>query len=120
MPRPAPLALTVLPRGAVQNLSELQQGIVSGFLLIFFSELGDKTFFIALLLSLKQAKPVVFAGTFGALAIMTVISARPASAVGLLTQMQACAHGMHVVQTLCGQSLTGPLHSGRRVLQAGW
>ena len=61
----------------MQNLSELEQGIVSGFLLIFFSELGDKTFFIALLLSLKQAKPIVFAGTFGALAIMTVISVRP-------------------------------------------
>ena len=58
----------------MRNLSEFQQGVVSGFLLIFFSELGDKTFFIALLLSLKQSKPVVFVGTFGALAIMTVIS----------------------------------------------
>ena len=58
----------------VQGLDQFQEGVGSGFLLIFFSELGDKTFFIALLLSLKQSKPVVFAGTFGALAIMTVIS----------------------------------------------
>ncbi|PNH11492.1 GDT1-like protein 1, chloroplastic, partial [Tetrabaena socialis] len=54
--------------------SPLREGVVSGFLLIFFSELGDKTFFIALLLALKQPKGLVFAGTFGALAVMTVIS----------------------------------------------
>ena len=47
---------------------------MSGFLLILFSELGDKTFFIALLLALKQSQALVFAGTFGALAVMTVIS----------------------------------------------
>lgn len=49
-------------------------GIVSGFLLIFFSEIGDKTFFIALLLALRNPQGAVFAGTFGALAVMTVIS----------------------------------------------
>jgi putative Ca2+/H+ antiporter (TMEM165/GDT1 family) len=54
--------------------SPLREGIVSGFLLIFFSEIGDKTFFIALLLALRQPKLAVFTGTFGALAIMTVIS----------------------------------------------
>lgn len=47
---------------------------VQGFLLIFVSELGDKTFFIALLLALQRDKLSVFAGTFGALGIMTVIS----------------------------------------------
>lgn len=31
--------------------SPLREGIVQGFLLIFFSEIGDKTFFIALLLA---------------------------------------------------------------------
>ena len=44
-----------------------------------FSELGDKTFFIALLLSLNKPKGAVFAGTFGALALMSVISVRAAS-----------------------------------------
>lgn len=52
----------------------IREGFVSGFLLIFFSEIGDKTFFIALLLALKQPKTIVFVGTFSALAIMTVIS----------------------------------------------
>jgi len=47
-------------------------------LLILFSELGDKTFFIAVLLALKyrEAQGLVFAGSFGALAVMTVISVR--------------------------------------------
>ena len=45
------------------------------FLLIFFSELGDKTFFIALLLATQQPRGTVFAGTFGALAVMSAISA---------------------------------------------
>ena len=75
---------------AVQYLSEFQQGVVSGFLLIFFSELGDKTFFIALLLSLKQAKPVVFAGTFGALAVMTVISVRAPYACATASVLSVC------------------------------
>jgi len=51
-----------------------REGLISGFLLILFSELGDKTFFIAVLLALKKNKGLVFAGTFGALAVMTVIS----------------------------------------------
>ena len=82
---------------AVQGLNDLEQGIVSGFLLIFFSELGDKTFFIALLLSLKQSKPVVFAGTFGALAIMTVISVR----LHLCLVCYCSAQGMTLVLRTC-------------------
>lgn len=56
--------------------SPIREGFVSGFLLILFSELGDKTFFIAVLLAVKyrQAQSLVFAGAFGALAVMTVIS----------------------------------------------
>ncbi|WOG90388.1 hypothetical protein DCAR_0209632 [Daucus carota subsp. sativus] len=44
------------------------------FLLIFFSELGDKTFFIAALLAARNSSVIVFLGTFGALGVMTVIS----------------------------------------------
>lgn len=54
--------------------SSLTEGFVSSFLLIFFSEIGDKTFFIAVLLSLENPQSAIFAGTVGALAIMTVIS----------------------------------------------
>ncbi|XP_051129257.1 protein PAM71, chloroplastic isoform X4 [Andrographis paniculata] len=44
------------------------------FLLIFFSELGDKTFFIAALLAARNSAAVTFIGTFSALALMTIIS----------------------------------------------
>lgn len=43
-------------------------------MLIFFSELGDKTFFIAALLAARNSSVVVFLGTFGALGVMTIIS----------------------------------------------
>lgn len=59
---------------AVSEQGSLQEGFLSAFLLIFFSEIGDKTFFIAVLLALQKPKSAVFAGTFGALAIMTCIS----------------------------------------------
>eukprot|EP00898_Chlorokybus_atmophyticus_P002928 jgi/Chlat1/3636/Chrsp238S03627 len=49
-------------------------GFASSFLLIFFSEIGDKTFFIAMLLALRRSRAAVFAGTFGALALMSVLS----------------------------------------------
>ncbi|KAK9197738.1 hypothetical protein WN944_012921 [Citrus x changshan-huyou] len=56
------------------DLGDISRGFASAFLLIFFSELGDKTFFIAALLAARNSAATVFAGTFGALAAMTVIS----------------------------------------------
>lgn len=51
-----------------------KDGFLSTFLLIFFSEIGDKTFFIAVLLALRQSRGPVFLGTFGALAAMSIVS----------------------------------------------
>ncbi|PKA53364.1 GDT1-like protein 1, chloroplastic [Apostasia shenzhenica] len=48
--------------------------LIQAFLLVFFSELGDKTFFIAALLAARNSGTVVFAGTFAALSTMTVVS----------------------------------------------
>ncbi|KAL5816669.1 hypothetical protein ACOSQ3_025047 [Xanthoceras sorbifolium] len=56
------------------DLGDISTGFASAFLLIFFSELGDKTFFIAALLAARNSAAIVFAGTFGALAAMTIIS----------------------------------------------
>ncbi|KAK7406076.1 hypothetical protein VNO78_07693 [Psophocarpus tetragonolobus] len=56
------------------DVGDLTTGFASAFLLIFFSELGDKTFFIAALLAARNSAGVVFIGTFGALAAMTLIS----------------------------------------------
>ena len=49
-------------------------GFVQSFLLIFISEIGDKTFFIAALLAAKYGKILSFLGSMSALAVMTVIS----------------------------------------------
>ncbi|XP_010473668.1 PREDICTED: GDT1-like protein 1, chloroplastic isoform X2 [Camelina sativa] len=56
------------------DLGDISSGFASAFLLIFFSELGDKTFFIAALLAARNSAATVFVGTFGALGIMTIIS----------------------------------------------
>jgi len=75
---------------------EFREGFTSGLLLVLFSEIGDKTFFVAMLLAIRtnslvgvssdapgpnslgaeslDRRWVVFAGTFAALAVMTVIS----------------------------------------------
>ncbi|XP_042503482.1 GDT1-like protein 1, chloroplastic isoform X2 [Macadamia integrifolia] len=56
------------------DLGDISTGFASAFLLIFFSELGDKTFFIAALLAARNSGAVVFIGTFGALVAMTIVS----------------------------------------------
>lgn len=49
-------------------------GFVQSFLLIFVSEIGDKTFFIAGLLAAKYGRLISFGGSIAALAVMTIIS----------------------------------------------
>ena len=56
------------------STAEFFEGAVKSGTMILISEIGDKTFFIAVLLATQQSKGSVFAGTFGALAVMTVIS----------------------------------------------
>jgi len=46
----------------------------AGLLLITISELGDKTFFIAVILSMHHSRRLVFTGVVAALAAMTVLS----------------------------------------------
>lgn len=51
-----------------------KSGFLAAFSLIFLSEIGDKTFFIAALLAMKVGKWVSFFGSVSALSIMTIIS----------------------------------------------
>lgn len=46
----------------------------AGLLLITISELGDKTFFIAMVMSMRYSRRLVFAGVTTALAAMTILS----------------------------------------------
>ncbi|KAK1289609.1 hypothetical protein QJS10_CPB18g01851 [Acorus calamus] len=51
-----------------------KSGFTAAFTLIFVSEIGDKTFFIAALLAMQYDKVLVLLGSMGALALMTVLS----------------------------------------------
>jgi putative Ca2+/H+ antiporter (TMEM165/GDT1 family) len=58
--------------GLLSRISET--GFYQAFSLVFLSEIGDKTFFIAGLLSMKTSKLSSFVGSMGALIAMTIIS----------------------------------------------
>ncbi|XP_075523491.1 protein PAM71-homolog, chloroplastic-like isoform X1 [Primulina tabacum] len=51
-----------------------KSGFTAAFSLIFVSEIGDKTFFIAALLAMQYEKILVLLGSMGALSLMTILS----------------------------------------------
>ncbi|KAM7253027.1 hypothetical protein ACFE04_008812 [Oxalis oulophora] len=51
-----------------------KSGFTAAFTLIFVSEIGDKTFFIAALLAMQYDKLLVLLGSMGALSLMTILS----------------------------------------------
>ncbi|CAB4261936.1 unnamed protein product [Prunus armeniaca] len=51
-----------------------KSGFTAAFSLIFVSEIGDKTFFIAALLAMQYDKALVLLGSTGALSLMTILS----------------------------------------------
>ena len=61
-----------------KNLVEVDLGFIHAFLasisVIIVSELGDKTFFIAAILAMRNPRVTVFAGAMLALFLMTVFS----------------------------------------------
>ncbi len=59
----------------------------AGLLLITVSELGDKTFFIAVILSMHHSRRLVFLGVTAALAAMTILSVLLGQTVSLLPKV---------------------------------
>ena len=55
-----------------------------GLSLITVSELGDKTFFIAVILAMRHSRKIVFTGVIAALAAMTIISVLVGQVASLL------------------------------------
>ncbi|KAF9237256.1 hypothetical protein BU15DRAFT_48985 [Melanogaster broomeanus] len=53
----------------------LTDTLFRGFVMIIFSEIGDKTFLIAAILAMRHPRLVVFAGAFGSLLLMSLLSA---------------------------------------------
>ena len=62
------------------------EAFTSALLLITSQELGDKTFFIALILAMRYPRRWVFCGSIAALALMTVISVGAGHLLGFLPQ----------------------------------
>lgn len=52
----------------------LWTSFITSFSAIFVCEIGDKTFFLAMVMAMRYKKWVVFTGAYGALAIMTILS----------------------------------------------
>ncbi|KAL0581275.1 GCR1-dependent translation factor 1 [Marasmius crinis-equi] len=51
------------------------EALVQSFAMIIVSEIGDKTFLIAAILAMSNPRFVVFAGAFGSLVVMSILSA---------------------------------------------
>ncbi|KAG2565280.1 hypothetical protein PVAP13_7NG063600 [Panicum virgatum] len=60
------------PSAVVSMLAK--SGFTAAFTLIFVSEIGDKTFFIAALLAMQYQKALVLLGSTAALSLMTIVS----------------------------------------------
>lgn len=79
--------------GAIHALSR-------SFAMIIFSEIGDKTFLIAAILAMRHPRLVVFAGAFGSLVVMSVLSAELGHILPTLIPRkwtQACAAALFLV-----------------------
>lgn len=59
----------------VVNSDTSVEVLAQGFAMIIASEIGDKTFLIAAILAMRHPRAVVFAGAFGSLVVMSILSA---------------------------------------------
>ncbi|KAK9464348.1 hypothetical protein V1512DRAFT_272936 [Lipomyces arxii] len=58
-----------------ENVMDMYKSFGMSFMMIIFSEIGDKTFLIAAIMAMKHPRTVVFSGAFASLVVMTVLSA---------------------------------------------
>lgn len=71
-----------------------KSGFLAAFSLIFLSEIGDKTFFIAALLAMKLGRWVAFLGSVSSLAVMTLISVSIGAVFSRVREIYA-SHGIY-------------------------
>lgn len=60
---------------------------VASLLLITISELGDKSFFVAMLLAMRHSRRLVFIGVLGALVVMTIASVLMGQVISLFPKI---------------------------------
>jgi len=71
----------------LEELERVLTAFTAGLLLITVSELGDKTFFIAVILAMHHSRRLVFTGVVAALAAMTILSVLFGQAASLLPKV---------------------------------
>jgi hypothetical protein len=92
-----------------------RSGFLAAFSLIFASEIGDKTFFIAALLAMRLGKWVSFLGSVSALTIMTAVSV----GIGYVVKsVPAAVRNSEVFGQWLGAALLA--YFGFRTLQDAW
>ena len=92
-----------------------KSGFFAAFSLIFASEIGDKTFFIAALLAMRCGKMISFIGSMAALSMMTVISV----AIGFAVKsVPTAVKSSEVFGQWLGAALL--LYFGVRTLRDAW
>jgi putative Ca2+/H+ antiporter (TMEM165/GDT1 family) len=109
----APLLETV--RHFLSSSVLAKSGFFAAFSLIFASEIGDKTFFIAALLAMRCGKMISFIGSTAALAVMTVISVAIGYAV---KSVPSAVKSSEVYGQWAGAALL--LYFGVRTLRDAW
>lgn len=68
------ISTSILSTSSSWYTSLVETGFYQAFSLVFLSELGDKTFFIAGLLAMKTSRIISLIGSLAALVVMTVLS----------------------------------------------
>jgi putative Ca2+/H+ antiporter (TMEM165/GDT1 family) len=70
--------------GAAGGISQPLHSFTLSFVMIIFSEIGDKTFLIAALMAMKHPRLLVFSAALGSLIVMSILSALLGHAVPTL------------------------------------
>lgn len=71
-----PKTVATAPTEAPTSNVEFWHGFFGAVMVIVVSELGDKTFFIAAILSMRHSRLAVFSGAITALSLMTILSGK--------------------------------------------
>eukprot|EP00516_Mucochytrium_quahogii_P010242 CAMPEP_0203778870 /NCGR_PEP_ID=MMETSP0099_2-20121227/8295_1 /ASSEMBLY_ACC=CAM_ASM_000209 /TAXON_ID=96639 /ORGANISM=" , Strain NY0313808BC1" /LENGTH=327 /DNA_ID=CAMNT_0050678543 /DNA_START=1395 /DNA_END=2378 /DNA_ORIENTATION=+ len=80
-------------------------GFVNSVMMIVVTELGDKTFFIAALLAMKNSRIVVYVGAVGALFLMTALSVLIGSALPAFIPRKYTHYGAAVLFLVFGAKM---------------
>ncbi|CAL1290866.1 unnamed protein product [Larinioides sclopetarius] len=107
----------VKPNGTLPSDSSFLSGVLSSLTVTAVSEVGDKTFFIALVLALTHPPAIVYAGALSALAFMTILSGFSMSSNAAKEELEEVQKTVETKMTYKGSL---DLESGVRKLSTRW